>query len=227
VKRHVQWTPALMAALLCAVVWFGLWLIPFRPLRDRPVKDAAVPDVVYLAADDDAVRVLRDPTLFALPSENGFSGDFPSGRIRLSLRLEKESDPVRFLPRPAPRPAVLNSDELLGDDPRRQQALPERMKRPYPDSLPQDPGRLFLSPELQARAAGTLRIAAGITNLPETVRAHLSIRADGTVERVMLHTPVENPALLPALRRLRFTPDDRPAAGEISIRFLPEEESAS
>jgi hypothetical protein len=212
-------------AVVFSAAWFALWLIPFRPTEETSLLRSTTPNVTRLAQNEHVGRVLRDPTLFALPSENGFSGHFPEQHIALNLSLEKTSDPVRFLPPPSFDPPQIDPDVLSGEEPRPTQALPKPNHTTYLNKLTSESGRLFLSPELQARSSGTLYIRSDLTNLPEVVRAWLQVRADGTVERVLLQTPVQNPTLLPELQKLRFEPASESTAGEISIRFTPGEKS--
>lgn len=218
-RPQIQWTPTLIAALLCAVLWFALWLVPFKPAPPASPSQPPVPDVIQLDAARQPIRVLRDPTLFSLPSSHGFSGDFPGPRVELSLALEKPKDPVRFLPLPPTDPPKIDPQALSEENPRPPRALPGPDRTVYPKKSPPEAGRLFLSPELEARTDNILRVDSALTGLPETVYAWLSIRADGTVEQVIFQTPIENPALLSELRQLRFEPAEKPVSGEISIHF--------
>ena len=95
-----------------------------------------------------------------------------------------------------------------------------------PTAIIQQPDRiaLFLSPELQARADEPPQLTvSGI--LPASVRIHLGIRPDGTVDQVLFETPVENEALAGAVRQLRFKPAAVRTDSWLDLRFTPGGES--
>lgn len=221
-KFRLQLSPALIAALLCAAGWYAFWFFTGQPAAPAVVKPSPVPVVSYLPGGSEAVRAVLSPTLFALPSDQGFSRGFPENRIDLRLTLEKPQQPARFLPRrPAAAPAVDAARLLAG------MGLPPG-RLPIPEALPAvqlprttERVQLFLSPELKVRAGTAPQLDLSSTNLPGQIRANLNVRTDGTVSRVLFDTPLESPALLRALLRLRFTPSEKETDGWLDIRFTP------
>ncbi len=96
-KLRLQFSPALTTALLCAAVWYSLWLAAFRPVSQRPEEVAARPSVTHLATGGETLREILRPDRFALPSQQGFSGIFPEPSVNLSLNLEKPAKSAGFL----------------------------------------------------------------------------------------------------------------------------------
>jgi hypothetical protein len=223
VKNRVQLTPALTAALLCAAGWFAFWLFLFRPASQPPVIPPAHPEVIRLIADEQPLSKLKTPTLFALPSAEGFSGRFLENRVDLPLTLEKPSSPVRYLPRENSAVPGMNQALLMEDTAVPQGALPIPGVTPRTAVPPATTTQLFLSPELKARAGEIHPLNISVTGLPETVRVNLAVRPDGMVERAFFETPVTNAALLGAIRVLPFKPAQATTEGWIDIRFPQEE----
>jgi hypothetical protein len=222
VKLPVQFTPELTVAVLCAAGWFGFWLLAPHPAPPRQPVVSAPPEVIRLVADTEALNKLKAPTLFALPSAEGFSGQFLENRIELPLSLEKPASPIRYLPQESPVSPGLNETRLMDETSMPQSALPlpgVATRAPVP---PPAEVRLFLSPELKARAGETPAIRIFSPELPETVRVNLTVREDGLVESAFFDTPVTNVALLSAVRRLRFNPAAEKTEGRIDIRFPQE-----
>ena len=222
-KITVQLTPALTAALLCSAVWFSFWMLAFRPAVLRPPIPSVHPEATRLVTDDETLRKLKAPTLFALPSGEGFSGQFLENRVDLRLTLEKSSSPVRFLApeniaAPGVNRALLTSETALppGALPAPESAAPRTEPRLAEGT------RLFLSPELKLRAAETLQMNIAGKGLPETVRINLTVRPDGTVEHALFDSPATNAFLLSAVRQLRFKPAAEKTEGWIDIRFAQE-----
>jgi len=223
VKIRVQLTPALTAAMLCAAGWSALWLLAFQPSPLCPAVAAAHPEFTRLIADDETLRKLKAPTLFALPSGEGFSGSFIENRVDLRLSLEKPSSPVRYLPHektaaPGVDRALLTESIALP-----QNALPVPGATPPTAVRPVAKTQLFLSPELKSRAGDILQLNITSAGLPETVRVNLTVRPDGTVEHALFETPVTNAALLSAVRQLHFKPATGQTESWIDIRFAQEE----
>lgn len=219
---RVQFTPAFTAALLCAAGWFAFWMLAFRPGPLCPVSTTQHPELTRLVTDDETLRKLKAPTLFALPSGEGFSGSFLENRVDLHLSLEKPASPVRYLPHetaaaPGVDRALLTEETVLP-----QSALPVPGTTSHAAVQPVTGTRLFLSPELKWRASDTLQLNIASAGLPETVRVNLTVRPDGTVEHALFETPVTNAALLSAVRQLHFKPAAAQTDGWIDIRFAPE-----
>jgi len=222
VKIRIQLTPVLTAALLCAAGWFALWLFAFQPAPLRPETSAPHPEVTRLVTDDETLRKLKTPTLFALPSDAGFSGRFLENQVTRALTLEKTNSPVRYLPPgPAASPGV-DRRLLMTATALPESELPALGAAPRTAIRPAAGTQLFLSPELQARA-GDIPLHLAADGPDGTVRVNLSVRADGTVEYAFFETPVTNAALLNAVRKLPFKPAGKKTEGWMDIRFAQEE----
>lgn len=232
-KSRLQITSAFAGPLVCALLWFALWLVPFHPTPMRDIRPALCFPVTFQPNAAESLRDLRSPSLFALPSAHGFSGIFPephNALITPSTVTDGNNKPNRiesqnlYLPR---KP----KDRKTPDQVSLQEAVPP-MKRELPipappprSPVPQSKGiSLFLSPELQARTDNPPQLRVPGT-LPDSVRIHLGIRPDGTVDQVLFETPVENRALAGALRRLHFKPAAERTDGWLDLRFIPGEES--
>jgi hypothetical protein len=177
---------------------------------------------VSLVADDEALRKMNPPTLFALPSDTGFSGRFIENQVNLRLTLEKPADPISYLPIENRAAPDVNSTLLSAETVLPQGALPAPGTAPRLALRPAAGAQLFLSPELKPRAGDLPPFNVMASGLPETVRANLAVRADGTVEYVFFDTPVTNTALLSAIRQLQFKPSKEKTEGWIDIRFAQE-----
>ena len=221
-KIRVQFTPVLTAAILCAVGWFALWLFAFRPAPLRPATPSVHPEVIRLVADDETLRKLKAPTLFALPADAGFSGRFVDNQVNLRLTLEKPATSVRYLPKENSAAPDVNRALLTAETVLPQGALRAPGTAPRPAIRPVAGTQLFLSPELKLRASDLPQLHIAVAGLPETVRANLVVRADGTVESAFFDAPVTNAALLGAVRQLQFNPSKENTEGWIDIRFTQE-----
>lgn len=221
-KTCIQFTPETTLAILCATGWFALWLLVFQPKPVPPQIPVTDPEFIRLIADDETMNRLKAPTLFALPSIEGFSGKFLETRIDLPLTLEKPTDPARYLPRKkTPSPAI-NPALLMGKTAFSQRPLPvpdntPSTRNPQPDAI-----QLFLSPELSRRSGRPLSLTVAKAGLPDTLRVNLTVRADGTVESAFFEEPVANTALAGAIRKLQFKPGKQKTEGWMDIRFPSE-----
>lgn len=223
-KIRVQFTPALTAALLGAGGWFVLWLFAFQPAPLHPAIPSPHPEVTRLVTDDETLRKLKTPTLFALPSDEGFSGRFLENQVNLRLTLEKTNSPARYLsPGKTAAPGVDRSLLMAETALPRTAALPAPGTSPRPAIRPAAGTQLFLSPELKLRTEDTQQLNIASSGLPETIRVNLAIRSDGTVEYAFFETPVTNTALLSAVRQLQFKPAKEKTEGWMDIRFAQEE----
>ena len=221
-KIRIQFTPALTVAILCAAGWFTLWLFAFRPAPLRPAMPSLHPEVIRLVANDEPLRKLKTPTLFALPAVAGFSGRFVENQVNLRLTLEKPATPVRYMPKenhaaPDVNRTLLTAETVL---PLGTLSVPGTASRPA--IRPAAGTQLFLSPELNPRASEPPRLNIAASGLPETIRVNLAVRADGTVESAFFDAPVTNTALLSAIRQLQFKPSKEKKEGWIDIRFAQE-----
>lgn len=223
-KPRIQLTPELTAALLCAAAGSIFWLSAFRPGIPQTAAIPQRPEFIRLIADDETLNKLKTPTLFALPSEEGFSGKFLENRVDLRLIHEKTSSPARYLPsRETPAPGIDRT--LLNTAPAiPQESLPVPGAAPRPVLSAGASVRLFFSPGLEARRGGASLSGTGLSGVPETVRIHLAVRPDGSVEYALFETPVTNAALLRAVRQMNFSPSGERTEGWMDIRFAPEGE---
>lgn len=219
-KLRVQLSREFAAAGLCAAGWFSLWLFAFRPTVPQPPDKPAYPEVTRLVTDNETLRKLAAPTLFALPSEEGFSGRFMEDPISAERLPKKTSGPARYLPRENPPPPQLDKVGLIHETRR----LPQG-ELPIPGTVQPRPAvpeaaetQLFLSPELNRRAVAFSALEGSAAGLPETLRVDLVVNPDGTVRHVFFETPVTNNALLTAIRTLSFKPAADSAEGWIEIR---------
>lgn len=223
-KCRIQFTPALAVALLCAAGWATLWLFAFHPAPVRAPLKPFSPAITRLSGGDEIVRTLQQPTLFALPSKSGFSGDFIADRIELRLVLEKPASPASFLPNEPPAAIPLDRATLLNGTGLPQSGLPVPGTTPRTPIQPLTQSRIFLSPELALRAGNSLQLDLTEPNLPDTLRVWITIRPDGTVDRVLFDSPNDSPGLLRAIRTLSFKPSETATEGWMDIRFVRQEE---
>lgn len=221
-KTRVQLTPELTIALLSATGWSVFCLLAFRPVPLHPVIRPAQPEVVRLIADEATLSRLKAPTLFALPSAEGFSGQFLENRVNIPLTLEQPSSPVRYLPIENSFVSGVPQTPLMEETAIPQSPLPVPGALPRTAVPPATGTRLFLSPELQTRAGTIPPLYIARDALPETVRVHLAVRPDGMVDQAFFDTPVTNTALLSAVRVLPFKPAKETTEGWIDIRFPQE-----
>jgi len=242
VKHRLQFNPTMGIALVCALLWFALWLVPFHPAPLHENRPPARPSTAFRPDGVKTFRRLRSPALFALPSEQGFSGDFPKDRInlfvpangtnnvdntlpetRISSSTQPDNQPF-YLPRSPVERAEPDQISLQEPMPQPKMDLPAPGAHPTAIILQPDRIALFLSPELLARVDAPPQLTVpGI--LPTSVRIHLGIRPDGTVDQVLFETPVENEALAGTVRQLRFKPAAVRTDSWLDLRFTPEGDS--
>lgn len=207
-----------------SVAWFALWLSAFRPFPEPEFQPEPRPVAAVCPAADEALSRLRAPTLFALPSKEGFSGTFPEKQVNVRPSLERPHQPETYLTRqPAAAPAP-DQTKLIESIPLPQNELPA--PGATPTEVIRNPEKIvfFFSPGLQPRAAD-IEVPAEIETLPEaSVRIHLTVRPDGTVEHAFFETPTKQPALLSAVRKLHFSPTPKTTDGWLDIRFTPPKE---
>ena len=221
-KSRIQLTPALIFAIACSVAWFAFWLLAFRPIPEPAPQPKIRPAVAICPVTDPTLNTLQAPTLFALPSEQGFSGTFPADRVNVDLSLERPHQPETYLShQPAATPAP-DQTQLIESIPRSESELPAPGGNRT--TVIRNPEKIafFFSPELAPRATG-IETPAEIEILPDaSVRIHLTVRPDGTVALAFFESPMEQPALLSAIRKLRFTPAPKETSGWLNIRFTPQ-----
>lgn len=220
-KTRIQLIPELLIAIVCASLWFALWLSMVHPLPQLSVRPSIKPQTAYLPAIDETFRTLRSPTLFALPSESGFSGIFPARYATAELSLEaprqKEFELSREAVRmPPPSTRTLDPVPLL------QESLPHPATGPQVANppLPQQTA-FYFSRELQHRLAQPPQLDID-GPLPDTVNVSMTVLADGRVGQLFFETPVQNASLAGALRKIKFRPAAGSTSGQLEIRFVPE-----
>jgi len=213
-------------ASVCSLAWFALWLTAFQPMPERPVESAPRPPAAFCPATDKTLHSLQAPTLFALPSKEGFSGTFPERQVNVELSLERPRQPDTYLSRqPAAAPAP-DQTQLIESIPLPQNKLPAPRAIRTTVLRQPEPIALFFSPELQSRAA-EIKSINGIEILPvASVRIRLTVRPDGSVAHAFFEDPMENASLLSAIRQLRFSPATEESTGWLDIRFSPSREKA-
>ena len=224
-KNRFHFNPILALAVACTLLWFGFWIVAFEPAPAPTEKVTATrPTASFWPKGAEPIRALHSPTLFAFPSEQGFSGTFPENNVNLKLSFERPKQPDLYLetnliPRAQPTHPLVNDKITLP-----QPALPIPTTT-QPLSIPQPKGiTLFLSPELQARSTDTLELDLS-GELPDTIRVELQILPDGTVGQAFFDEPVQNKALLGAIRRLHFAPALDTTTGWLEIRFSERKDS--
>jgi hypothetical protein len=223
VKIPIHLTTASGAALLCTLLCFAFLLTAFNPARSEKVEEPNYPNMALWQNGAEAVRDLHSPTRFALPSREGFSGEFPESNVHLELSLERPHQPTKYLnnnpiSRRRPDQPHLREEVPLPHD---QVLIPATTKSlivPQPEHI-----SLFLSPELQTRVDKPLQIDLE-TALDQSVRVHLNILPDGTVSQALFEEPVKSIELTGAIRQLRFAPALVSTTGWLEIRFTKREE---
>ncbi len=211
------------AALLCATAWFAVWLTAFRPAPAARVIHPTNPSVALRPALASQPDALSRPSLFALPSEQGFSGTFPETRIDQSLKLAHPGLPDFYLPRETaarPAPSQIQFVEPVSLPKAGQLSVPG-IARPETAARPSDASTfLFLSPNLRLRSDSPFLLGS-VGPLPDFLRAHLRVETDGTVSQCFFETPLENSALDGVIRGLHFHPVQQATDGWLEIRVSP------
>lgn len=216
-KPDIQFTPEMKAALICTLLWFALWTLAFQPEPVREMLPPVETNAGLRTADARDIPRFSSPTLFALPSRQGFSDTFPEDRVNMTLQFESPDQPSYELPPGSfregdPNPAPLYEAVAF---PRTEEHLPGSFQiRPAIQ-----PGRVeyFFPPNLKNRLINQPdRNPPG--ELPESVRVRLKVNADGIVERVFFETPTQNQNLIAALMGLRFAPASEAAEGWVELR---------
>lgn len=221
-KTRIQFTPEFVVAGICVASWFAVWLLAFRPSPLQPARPLMIPEVTRLVTDDATLRKLSTPTLFALPSDEGFSGRFVEDRITVERTPDLPAGSVRYLPRKVSEVQNVDKARLTSETRLPQRALPVPGVVPRPAVRPAAGTRLFLSPQLKSRAGDFSSFEIASDGLSETLRVNVVVSPDGRVKHAFFEKPVTNAALLNAIRKLPFHPADRQTEGWIDIRFEPE-----
>ncbi len=210
-----------LVAAVCSLAWFTFWLSAFRPIPEPEPRLESHLVAAICPATDPALQTLQAPTLFALPSEQGFSGTFPEKQVNVRLSLERPRQSETYLSRqPVAAPAP-DQTQLIESIPHSESELPAPGGNRTTVIRTPEKIVFFFSPELAPRATG-IKPPAEIESLSDaSVRIRLTVRPDGTVAHAFFETPMEQPALLSAIRKLRFTPTPEETSGWLDIRFTP------
>ena len=221
-KTRLQSILIFAGALLCASAWFALWLTAFHPQPVPPPNQPVHPSLALYPAQLADAPHFTQPTLFALPVKEGFSGTFPESRVYLNLKPEHPQQPDFFLQqRPHSKPL---RKQIRFIEP---VSLPQSGQLTVPgvaqqtDSKPPTGLFLILSPKLQARTDRALQLK-GSENLPAFVRIQLKVDPEGAVSQCFFETPLENDALARIIRALRFNPAPTETDGWLELRNIPE-----
>lgn len=222
-KHILQISIVPAAALTGAFAWFAFWLTAFQPIVQHPVQPVPQPSAVLCHPADEP---RQSPTLFALPSKAGFSGDFPPNRVDVPLTLERPRQPETYLsrqPAAAPEP---DQTKLVSTISFPQCDLPAPGAIRTTEPRHAEPIALFFSPSLAPRAQD-ITLPADIEPLPTgSIRIQLTVLPDGHVVHAFFDEPIKNAALMSAARTLRFSPADEETNGWLDIRFTPAQEKA-
>ena len=221
-KPPLQITRPLGIALGAATLWVAFWLVAFRPVTPtRPVVRRPIARLSVARLSD--IPDFIDPALFALPSRQGFSGDFPADRLNSGPRFTSPEQQQYFLEAGVIREGDPNPAPLYHTVRPVQTELPRPNAADAAPALP--PGlHLSVSPELSDRATATaLPELSG--DLPAYARVHIRVEPNGTVSRCFFDTPPPTDALPAAVRSLRFAPAPHPVDSWIEIRSIPEKTS--
>ena len=212
-------------AILCALLWFALWLTAFHPAPHPEILTPHRPGLSRGVPEAKTIRDVQNPTRFALPSSKGFSGTFLESHVNIKLSLEQPPQPTFYLPRETIARPVIDQGHLFEPAPLPTPELPFPGDRPI-SPIPQ-PGRiaLFLSPELQHRATKPLQIDLS-GDLPPSVRIHLRLLADGTITHLFFEPSITNSALNAAIRTLHFEPAPTHTDGWMDLRFTPKRDDS-
>lgn len=219
-KLRIQVSSELTAALICAAGCFSAWVLAFRPVFPPPVVPPAPhAELTRLIASEKILDQLKTPTLFALPSEAGFSGKFIEGKIERHITPEKQVPAEQYLPMILPAVPALDPDQLTEKTVPLDEALPEPGIAPKHAAQTATGTCLFFSPQLKDRSIPLPADTFPVADSLDAVRVNLSVRADGTVASAFFDSPVTNAALLNAVRRLPFKPAAEQTDGWVEIRF--------
>ncbi len=207
---------------MCSLAWFAFWLSAFRPIPEPEPRLEFPLAAAVCPATDQTLKTLQAPTLFALPSEQGFSGTFPEKQVNVRLSLEQPQQPGTYLSRqPAASPAP-DQTQLIESIPRSESELPAPGRNCTTVIRNPETIAFFFSPELAPRATGIEPPPEIESPSAASVRIRLTVRPDGTVAHAFFETPMEHPALLISVRKLRFTPAPEKTSGWLNIRFTPQ-----
>ncbi len=213
-SNRVYWLAA-----VCSVAWFAFWLSAFRPVPEPAPQPKFRLPAAICPATDPALNTLQSPTLFALPSEQGFSGTFPADQVNVRLSLEQPRRSETYLSRQPTSTPTPDQTQLFENIPRSESELPAPGGNRTPVLRNPKPIAFFFSPELASRATGIKPPVEIESPSAASVRIHLTVRPDGTVAHAFFERPAEQAVLLISVRKLRFTPAPKETSGWLDIRF--------
>lgn len=213
----------MLSAIGLAVLMHLLLFAIGRPPNGPVSSMAQVPPSTHYFApasekgvgDVDAVRVVKSPVVFALPTVVGFSSDLakhdvPSLKTFTPLPVRSEHF-LALAPVVSDPNSRLNPEHLMILAAGREPGLPDYPSDPdKPYSVAK---RVLLASELRGRLLGGIVLPPDLNKPVETpweVRASLSISELGVVEHVFLDQPLKpsslNQQVLRVLYGLRFKP---------------------
>ncbi len=208
-----------LAAAVCALAWFAFWLSAFRPIPEPEPRFESPWIAAVCPATDPTLKTLQAPTLFALPSEQGFSGTFPENQVNVRLSLEQPRQPETYLSRQPLAAPTPDQTQLIESIPRSESELPAPGGNRTTVIRNPETIAFFFSPELASRATEIETPTKIETHADASVRIRLTVRPNGTVAHAFFESPMEQSALLSAIRKLRFTPAPEETSGWLDIRF--------
>ncbi len=209
-------------ATVCAIAWFAFWLSAFQPSSNTAPQPKTQRSATLCSSTDPTLNTLQSPTLFALPSKQGFSGTFPADQVDVTLSLERPHQPETYLTHQPVAAPIPDQTQLIESIPRSESELPPPKKNRTTNTRKPENIAFFFSPELAARATN-IKPPKKLYTLPQTtVRIHLSIRPNGTVKHAFFENPTKQPALLSTIRGLRFDQAYEKTSGWLNIRISPQ-----
>jgi len=216
-KRN--WTYGLTG--ICSLLWFVFWLTAFHPMEQPAALSPSRPAISLDPKTDEPLRTLQNPTFFALPSKEGFSGIFPENHVNISLTLERPKHPKMVLARQPGTAPVPDQTQLIKSVPlpSSQLSVPHQY-RTIPMRQP-DRIALFFSPNLPPCINSTESLQEIKPLSPSSTHIDLTVRPNGTVAHAFFETPTDQPALRSRVYQLRFSPVPKEIHGWLDIRFTP------
>ena len=220
-KKRLQFNSTLPLALLCSLGWFALFVFAFEPAEAPQPVWTSIPLIQRIQPIDPMLSELQKPTLFAQPSEEGFSGIFPEKTLQRPLSFKPARRQTAYLsrrPAPAPLPDQGNLIQRV--------SLPQN-ELPAPDyesttvlRTPRETD-LFFSPTLLPRIPQSFAFEPPKTSAALSIRVHLTVRPDGTIAHVFLDSATDQPTLLSAIRKIRLAPAPETTEGWMDLRITP------
>jgi len=222
---------------VCLAVMMHLLLFMLMRPASSPVVGVRVPPATsylpqsaeQLPMSGNAVRTIKSPVVFSLPSSMGFSRELLQQDVSTRLTISQQVQPERFLEIESAGPggdALVVPQELMltaGG------AAAPRLPVGNVEALEKRPSarRVHLAAELKERLVGGVVLPPELNQeveAPWEVRASVSVSTQGSVKHVFLDQPLAsaplNQKVLQLLYGLRFK-SGGPVEGSIEI-YSPE-----